>query len=453
MNSAVRAAWVDATKPLPELDFDRLPMRLSTDRYTSVEYQARERNLIWMKVWQIVGRADELPNAGDWKEYRIFDQSFVVVRGNDAKIRGFVNACRHRGNHLCQGKGHSARLLCPYHLWSYGLDGRLLSVGRPDLVGPIDKSEHGLIEVPVDVFAGFIFLNPDQDAVPLAEFLGADVIAGLAPYKLDEMTPVGMDVRESLNCNWKVVIDAFSEGYHIIGIHPELLSVIDLEAGNSRHGFYGDHGMAVAPFEVKNADGCSLEQQVDGIRGLPGTFPTVAEVLPRFEDLVGAYRGEDGRLSFPDGVSVRGLLQQATRETLVAKGLDISGLTDDQMSDNQAWFLFPNFFMTIRAGEATTILAYPHPDGDPNRCIWRVTAYMWLPPQVRDQYRVEPVEVTEPNSYPYFLALQQDYDQMPRQQQGLRNQALTHLTLAREEVSIARFHSVLDRYLARDASA
>lgn len=439
--------WVDTTELLPDLDLGRLKFRIPTQRYTSAAYQDRERERVWMKVWQIVGRADELPDVGDWKVYAIFDQSYVVVRANDGRIRGFVNACRHRGNVLCRGKGHSKKFTCPYHLWSFGLDGKLQSVGRPDLVGPIDKSAHGLLEVSVDCFAGFIFLNPDPDAAPLAEFLGKEVADGLAPYKLDEMVPVGMDVREALNCNWKVVIDAFSEGYHIIGVHPELLSVIDLEAGNSRHGFYGDHGMAVAPFEVKNVKNCSFEQQVEGIRALPGTFPTVAEVLPRFEELVAAYRGKDGALAFPEGVSVRNLLQKATRDTLTAKGLDVSGLSDDQMSDNQGWFLFPNFFMTIRAGEATTIMAFPHPDGDPNRCIWHVTAYMWLPPGLRAQYRAQLVEVEEPNTYPYFLALQQDYDQMPRQQLGLRNRALTHISLAREEVSIARFHAVLDRYL------
>lgn len=122
----------------------------------------------------------------------------------------------------------------------FSLDGLLLAVARPDLVGVIDKGAHGLIEVPVDIFAGFIFLNPDRDAKSLAEFLTPEVASGLAPYKLDEMIPVGMDVREELECNWKVVIDAFSEGHHIIGVHPELLAVIDLEAGNARHGFFGD---------------------------------------------------------------------------------------------------------------------------------------------------------------------------------------------------------------------
>ena len=187
----------------------------------------------------------------------------------------------------------------------------------------------------------------------------------LSRHKLEEMTPVGMDVREELDCNWKVVMDAFSEGYHIIGVHPELLSVIDLEAGNSRHGFFGDHGMAVSPFEVKRTKDCGIEEQIKGIRALPATFPTVAEVLPRFGELVAGYRRASGELTLPDGVTVRTLLQRATREMLTAKGLDVTALSDDQMTDNQGWFLFPNLFMTIRAGEVSTILAYPHAEGDP----------------------------------------------------------------------------------------
>jgi len=118
------------------------------------------------------------------------------------------------------------------------------------------------------------------------------------------------------------------------------------------------------------------------------------------------------------------------------------------MSDNHGWVLFPNFFMTIRAGEATIIMALPHPDGDPNRCIWRVASFMWLPDEMKAAFTAEPIVVEEAGSYKYFEALQQDYEQMPRQQIGLRNTALEHMALVKEEVVIAHFHSVVDRYLA-----
>jgi phenylpropionate dioxygenase-like ring-hydroxylating dioxygenase large terminal subunit len=454
--SYIDSERIEKSVGLVDTGYARSNLMISTDRYSARDYAERERELVWMKVWQAVGRVDELAEVGDWKEYRIYDQSFIVVKGGDGVIRGFVNACPHRGNALCQGKkGHAAaRLTCPYHKWSFALDGRLVGVGRPDLVGEIDKSEHGLIRVPVETFAGFIFLNPNLHAEPLVSYLGADLMRFIEAYRIDRMAPV-MDVRETLECNWKVVNDAFQEGYHIDSIHPELLKVIVIDPTRTQYYFTKLHNLAVAPFDVKHAGDLNFGplQEVEAIRALPGTFPGVAMVLPKFEELLLAYCDAAGAFVFPEGVSGRSLLQQATRVTLTESGLDVSQLSDDQMSDNHGYLLFPNFFMTIRAGECHIILSVPHPDGDPNRCIWHVSSYMWLPESVRAQFKAELVEVTEPGSYPYFLALQQDYEQMPRQQKGLRNHLLKQLTLAQEEVCIAHFHSVLDRYMAGNAGS
>lgn len=446
MQSVKSGECIDKGPYLSGLDFDRFQMRVTTDRYASREYHERERELLWMRVWQVAGRVDELPEAGDWKEHRIFDQSHLIVRGKDGKIRGFVNACRHRGNLLCEGKGHSSRIACPYHRWQYDLDGRLLVVPKPDFDGSIDKfvgpkDELALLQVPVECFAGFIFLNPDAKAAPLADFLGkvADL---LVPYHLEEMVPVGLNVRESLDCNWKVVMDAFQEGYHIQGIHPELVPAMD--ESKERYSFFGDHSVATAPFGASNLAAFGPERQVEAIRELPATFPGVAEVLPRFEELVGSYRNKDGTLDFREGVTARALLQQATRDTLTSKGLDVSGLTDNQMSDNQFYLLFPNFFLTIYAGEGVFISSVPHPDGDPNRCIWHVVNYQWLPPEQRAAQRAELID--EPKDFKYFLALQQDYEQMQRQQKGLRNRTLEYVTLTRQEVRLAHYHSVLDSW-------
>ncbi|MGE2713391.1 aromatic ring-hydroxylating oxygenase subunit alpha [Mycolicibacterium litorale] len=425
-------------------------MSIPTDRYTSREYAEREREAIWMRVWQVAGRVDDLPKVGDWKRYEIAGQSYVVVRGKDEKLRGFVNACRHRGNMLCTNNTGNAKrgFLCQYHLWSYDLEGRLRGVLRESLSGQVDKGDNSLLEVSVDTFGGFVFLNPDPNAQPLRDYLGAEVIELLEPYHLDQMTTV-MDVREPLDCNWKVVMDAFEEGYHINGIHPQLLAVLNIDPATTRYRFFTDHSVAVAPFEVQ---GAGAQKQVDGIMALPETFPGTAAVIPRFQELVAPYQGGDGDIAFPEGVTARGLLQQATRDTLTAMGLDVSGLTDDQMSDNQGWVLFPNFFMTVRAGECHIIMAVPHPDGDPNRCIWHVSSYMFLPPEHAAAFRAELIEVEEPGSYKYFEALHQDYVQMPRQQKGLRNNRLDHMSLVKEEVVIGHFHSVVDRYMT-DAAA
>jgi nitrite reductase/ring-hydroxylating ferredoxin subunit len=452
MPSTKPGEWVDSGTRLADIDFQQYRMNIPTDRYTSAEYAEREGEQIWMKVWRVVGRASELPNAGDWKEYQIRDQSFVIVRGKDDVIRGFVNACRHRGNRLCEGTGNAKRgLLCQYHLWSYDFEGRLRGVLREqeNVLTPLDKQGLSLLPVSVECFAGFIFLNPDPNAAPLAEYLGDEVAELLAPYHLEDMITV-LDVKESLHCNWKVVMDAFEEGYHISGIHPQLLRVIMIDPAKSRYKFFDKHSVSMAPFEVANAEKYGPQEQVEGILELPETFPSVQAVLPRFQELVDGYRTE-GELAFPDGVTARTLLQQATRETLTGMGLDVRGLTDAQMSDNHGWVLFPNFFMTIRAGEATIIMAEPHPDGDPNKSFWHIMSFMWLPEEYKDALKAAPIKVDEPGSYKYFLALQQDYEQMPRQQLGLRNSRLEFMSLVKEEVVIAHYHSVVDRYLAGTA--
>ena len=444
---------VDVSPLICELDFTPFRMRVSTERYYSREHHERERELLWMRAWQVAGRADELPAPGDWKEYRIFDQSFVLVRGKDGQIRGFVNACRHRGNSLCEGKGHATLFRCPYHNWSYALDGRLIGVAKPDFAGSIEdfvgpKQELGLVQIPVECFAGFIFLNPDQSAEPLASFLG-EAVELLSAYALEEMVPVGLNTREPLDCNWKIVMDAFQEGYHIQGIHPELIAAMD--ESKERYRFFGDHSVATAPFGAANMANLSPEEAVEAIRFLPTNFPGMADVMPRFEELVNAGRGKDGTLEFPAGVTARALLQQATREILTAKGMDVGKLTDIQMSDNHFYLLFPNFFLTIRPESATLITAVPHPGGDPEKCIWHVTMFQWLPPEEREAHRTPITEIAEGQHVPYYITLEQDYVQMQRQQRGLRQRKLPYEALSRQEVRLAYFHSILDAWLARRA--
>jgi phenylpropionate dioxygenase-like ring-hydroxylating dioxygenase large terminal subunit len=442
---------VDNAPLSSELDLSRYARRIPTDRYHSREYQEREREKLWMRVWQIAGRAEEIPQGGDWMEYRLYDQSYVLARGRDGTIRGFVNACRHRGNAFCEGRGNSPRFTCPYHNWSYGLDGQCLSVARPDFDGTIEefvgagKEELGLVRVPVECFAGFIFLNPDPDAEPLSAFLG-DAKTMLEPYRLEEMVAFGMNLRETIACNWKVVMDAFQEGYHVQGVHPQLAHMTNLGAEHCV--LVGEHAVTAVPFAASMQAGLGLEEEVQGYLNLPvENFPGFAEALPRFAEIVAGYRRDDGTLELPRGATPISLLQRAVREKLTAKGLDVSGLTDGQMSDYQYWFLFPNVFMQVRSGDGTAIIAEPHPSGDPNRCSWRVFALMWLPPEEREAQRTHYTEIAEDDHFPYFLALEQDYEQMAIQQRGLRNRQMKYMTLTKQEPKIHHFHDRLDRWV------
>ncbi|MDG2003791.1 MAG: aromatic ring-hydroxylating dioxygenase subunit alpha [Novosphingobium sp.] len=433
-----------------ELDLSGYRKQIPTDRYHSRDYNQRERENLWMRVWQIAGRAEEIPEAGDFMEYRLFDQSFVLVRGRDDKVRGFVNACRHRGNAFCEGRGNAPRFTCPYHNWSYGLDGQCLSVAKPDFDGTTeefvgDKNELGLIEVQVECFAGFVFLNPDPDAPPLDSFLG-DAKEMLTPYRIDEMVALGMNLRESIDCNWKVVMDAFQEGYHVQGVHPELAHMTNL--GAEHCSFVGDHAVTAVPFAASMQAGLGLEAEVEGYLNLPvANFPGFADALPRLAEIVAGYRKEDGTLELPSGATPIGLLQQAVREKLEAKGLDVGNLTDGQMSDYQYWFLFPNVFLQVRSGDGTAIIAEPHPSGDPTRCNWRVFALMWLPPEEREAQRTQYTDIAEDDHFPYFLALEQDFVQMAIQQRGLNSRQLPYMVLTKQEPKIHHFHDGMDRWV------
>ena len=450
MQAAKPGEWMDSGPYLSGLDFSQFRMRVPTDRYHSRKYQERERERLWMRVWQIAGRAEELPEAGDWKVHTIYDQSFVLVRGKDGKIRGFVNACRHRGNRLCSGKGHSARFTCRYHLWTFGLDGKLLAVSKPDFDGTLEdfvgaKDELGLVPISVECFGGFIFINPDPDAPPLDEFLGPAKEV-LAAYRMDEWVAVGVNVRETLECNWKVVMDAFGEGYHVQGIHPELVGLSDMS--RERFRAFGLHCASTVPFgPAADSDG-NVEREVQTILSVPSEqFPLYAEILPRFREIAESFRGADEKMVFPEGTTPRSLFQRMIREMLTAKGLDVSRLTDTQMTDYQYWLFFPNVFIQICVGDATIIVADPHPDGDRSRSVWHVIFLHWVPPEERAA-KITPVQtMPQGEHFPYHYVLDQDFVQMAIAQDGLRNRLYRELFLTRSEPRVAHFHGALDRWI------
>lgn len=449
MNAELPGAWMDRSPLFSEVDFARYRMKIPTDRYNSAAYQERELEQLWLRTWQIAGRAEELPQPGDWKVHTIYDQSFVLVRGKDGVIRGFVNACRHRGNRLCHGKGRSKLFLCPYHNWSYDLDGKLLALPHPDFAGATEefagpKEDLGLIPVSVECFGGFIFLNPDPHAPPLEEFLGPAKEV-LDAYRMEDWVVAGPNVRETLECNWKVVIDAFGEGYHVHGVHRELIGLSDLS--RERFQSFGQHSASTVPFgPALGAD--EVEKEVQAILGVPPEqFPLYAEVLPQLAEMTESFRGADGKMVFPAGMRPRALFQQLVREKLTAKGYDVSRLTDTQMTDYQYWVFFPNVFIQVCVGDATVIVTDPHPSGDRNRSVWHVMSLSWVPPETRTVKARSVQVMPEGEHFPYQWVLEQDYVQMAIQQDGLRNRLYRELTLTKSEPRLAHFHAALDSWV------
>lgn len=213
------------------------PALFSTDRYTSPAFLERELAGVFRRCWITVARATDLPRPGDRLAVDALDTALLLVRGDDGVIRAFHNTCRHRGTRLVSGRCGGRRITCPYHGWTYGLDGRLIGVPKADGFEAFDKRTRGLMPITADCWGGFVWVNFDDQAPPLREFLGP-VAEQLDSYALEEMQPLYRHTR-TLDCNWKAILDQATEAYHLRMVHGRSIGrVIDTVAtfsGLGRH--------------------------------------------------------------------------------------------------------------------------------------------------------------------------------------------------------------------------
>ena len=203
------------------LGHDQVP----AEYYTSPDFFRREQDMIFRRAWLMVGRTDEVPEPGDYivRDVPTLKASVVIARGKDGVVRAFHNACSHRGVALvCQERGNALTFRCPYHAWTYRVDGSLSAIPGEQDFPHVDKSANGLAPVHLDTWAGFIFLNfaPDPE-VSLTQFLaGLDTMLEGAPF---DQFPFCIRVTDEIDCNWKNLVNAFNEGYHVAVLHSRTL--------------------------------------------------------------------------------------------------------------------------------------------------------------------------------------------------------------------------------------
>src|SRR5687767_5564243 len=135
--------------------------------YTSEAFYRREVDRLFMKVWNFLGRVEQVPNRGDYFTLDFAGVPLIVVRGDDDKVRAFANTCRHRGSQLLEGNGSCKAIVCPYHSWTYKLNGELAGAPEMEQTAGFRKEDHGLVQLRLDTWAGFIFVNFDAHAAPL----------------------------------------------------------------------------------------------------------------------------------------------------------------------------------------------------------------------------------------------------------------------------------------------
>uniref|UniRef100_UPI003F985F2B aromatic ring-hydroxylating oxygenase subunit alpha n=1 Tax=Mycobacterium sp. TaxID=1785 RepID=UPI003F985F2B len=207
------------------------PMTIGVEAYISEDYARAERDKLWRKVWQQVGRVEELPEVGSYLTYDILDDSIIVVRTGPNESDGFRahhNVCMHRGRRLVDtpegaknacGRARKS-FVCGFHGWAYGLDGACTHIReQDDWKGALTPGNTHLRPVQVDTWGGWLWINMDPDCEPLADYLfpAAKI---LDPFGLENMR---YKWRKWLycDCNWKVALEAFNETYHVYTTHPE----------------------------------------------------------------------------------------------------------------------------------------------------------------------------------------------------------------------------------------
>ncbi len=191
---------------------------LPAELYTSEEVLAFEREAIFGSEWLCVGRSDRVPEVGDWFTTIIVDEPIIVARGKDGEIAAMSAVCQHRAMQVCDGAGNDTTFKCPYHHWIYGLDGRLLGAPAMERAEDFSKSEWGLPRLAVEEWMGFVFVNLDADAAPLAPTL-ARYAPFVERYDLEHAVCSGTFTLEDMPWNWKVMFENFNDGYHANRLH------------------------------------------------------------------------------------------------------------------------------------------------------------------------------------------------------------------------------------------
>ena len=403
------------------------------------EFHRLEMTHMWNRVWQMACREEQIAEPGDTYVYEIGDASLIVVRGDDGTIRALHNSCLHRGTMLRTRPGKVDCIRCPYHGLTWNTDGSLREIPSAWDFPHVEYGDLQLPEARVDTWGGFVFVNLDPDAAPLADFL-EDLPWHFESFPLEERW-TSLHVVRGLPCNWKVAMEAFIESYHVMAVHPQLLTTAN--DALTQYDVYGDHVS-----RMMTAVGVASEH----LDPAPDDTTIVSEMLGR--------RSSDPVDPIEPGTA-RTVLAERVRASLEKRtGLDLSQLTDAELLDGIEYFLFPN--LMVWAGYLTPFVYRFRPEGnDPDRCIVDIMKLDPLP-QSGERPAPAPTRFLEPGETwadvpelgPFGRVFNQDGATVGRVQRGLHASVASRLTLSQyQESRIRHFHATLDAYLANDGLA
>jgi phenylpropionate dioxygenase-like ring-hydroxylating dioxygenase large terminal subunit len=239
---------------------------LPAQAFTSPALYEREVERLFSREWLCAGRADQVPKPGDYYTLDLLGDKLVIVRDRDEEIRVLSRVCRHRAAALVEGAGNTRSFQCPYHAWTYGLDGKLVGAPHMDGAEGFDRSTCRLPQLRSELWEGWIFVNFDADAAPLGAKL-EPLSKLLANYRMSEMVSLETATFDS-PFNWKVLVDNFMEAYHHIATHRDTLQPLFPAALSNTPDNEGPYSVLYMPSEPAHSSGAD-----DAMGGLPLVGP------------------------------------------------------------------------------------------------------------------------------------------------------------------------------------
>lgn len=407
-------------------------------RYTDPAFHKLEMERMWTRTWQMACREEEIPEIGDVVVYDLGELSFIVVRVGTDEIRAYRNACLHRGTRLCATDTSVQRFRCPFHGFTWSLQGELAEVPCRWDFPQIEEAAFRLPQARVGTWGGFVFLNMDAEAPSLEEYMG------ILPTHVSGENFAGKYIaryfRKVLPANWKACIEAFLEAYHSVETHAWSLGFTN-DANAQYDIFPGSphvtrfmHAFGV---QSPHLDRALNEQQI------------LAELFKIF------WNGEAAP-DLPPGVTARSYAASLARaRRSEAMGRDYSATSDAEAIDSIEYTLFPNLVL-FKGLMVPTVYRFRPNGNDPDSCIFDLFLLLELPEGTE---RPEPAPVFEMGDMHYAdlpglgaffgTTYDQDTSNLGLQQQGMKTLEQDQLVLAHyQESRLRHFQNMIDHYLA-----
>jgi phenylpropionate dioxygenase-like ring-hydroxylating dioxygenase large terminal subunit len=434
------------------------PLTIGVEAYVSEDYARAERDKLWAKVWQQVGRVEEIPEVGNYLTYDILDESIVVVRSAADTLRAFYNVCSHRGRRLIDcpkgarnACGHAKKsLVCGFHGWAYDLEGACIHVPEGnDWQGSLTRENTQLNSVKVDTWGGWIWINQDPNCEPLRDYL-EPAASMLDPFQLQNQR---YRWRRWLifDCNWKVAMEAFNEIYHLRKTHPEMMAFGDypgwakVQGKHSNIGYEAPKGMEETMGKNRLGKGDPRKSTAEMQAYIwkhanTNTTQTLVDAAQRLVD------------ELPEGTPAPAVLKHwldSAERYDAAHGVIWPKVDPAHVGKSgTAWQIFPNFQIGHAVHNALCYSARPY-GYDPNKCIFEVAVYGLFP---EGQAPKTEWIFTQQDDPAWGSVLPQDFSNMAAVQQGLRSRGFrgTQPNPYRER-STANLHRMLARYMGSGA--